>query len=99
MHLSDLSEADMSRRLFLKVGGQAAMAAAAPKSALKGLVGKAAPGASTAAIIPKTPKAMKAALLKWIQDNKLEQYWRNLARKEDSANYNEAEFMKDMADR
>lgn len=39
MRLETISEVDMSRRQFMKLGGQAAMAAAAPKTALKGLMG------------------------------------------------------------
>lgn len=69
-----LTEADLSRRQFLKLGGQAAMAAAAPQTALKGLM-----GGTTKAAQPLTQEAMKAWLLKWIKDNGLEKKWLNIA--------------------
>lgn len=85
----------MSRRQFLKTSGQAAMAAASPKTALKGL----AKAASPIAAIPKTPASMKAALLKWIKDNNFEPYWRSLARKEELGRHTEAQYNADMAKR
>ncbi len=91
----------MSRRQFLKTMGKGAMAAAAPKQALKSLVGepkKAA--ASVVAAIPKTPSAMKAALIKWMKDNNLEQRWLKYYKEDLERNETtKEEFEKAMAQR
>jgi hypothetical protein len=77
MRLETISEVDMSRRQFLKTMGKGAMAAVAPKTALKGLVGGAKTGMTTS--YPKTPTEMKAWLLKLIKDRNLEQMWKKSA--------------------
>ena len=59
MRLLSISEADLSRRQFLKLTGQAAAAAAMPKLPLV--------PAQAAVSYPKTQIEMETALLKWLQ--------------------------------
>lgn len=71
-----LLEADMSRRQFLKVTGQAAAGAAMPGSAIKGLMGGA-PAAATSFVLPKTTDEAYLALIKWAKDTGKYQDWYN----------------------